>query len=594
MNVTREQINALIASNKNYYEPLLEKAKQTSKYLVETFRDKAEYLTGWAHNFVCPNCGTTLIFDHTLSCHYGAEFSCPNCKEKAKGEKLEQAWMYYYRIFVAENLESVAICALLGDESAKSFFEKYLDFFADNYAVFPIHGHGVELGKIMPQMLDEAVWCIYVIRALYPCRHLFAKEKLDKWYNKLFLPLTELVNQPEKNSELHNHVLWHKCAVGVVALCFNDKEMLKDVLYNPIGIMDHVRNGMTSDGLWYECSPFYHYYVLEALSEFCSIFGEEYPNDELLVLVEKSFTVPLKLSWDGWNIMSLNDGAGKVITIGQNTARIIHRATSSIRSEQMNKQVERIREKEPDVFYKPSALLIDKPNLGIDILKGTKIAVIRNPFFATLKSGVVIFSHMHMDALSVSIPNLSRDLGTTYYGSPLYEEWYIQAVAHNTIAVDLAQPHEVLDTDVFEVPNGAKAVVNGGWKEVTSASRTLTVEGDSIVDVTEITLDKERTIDWVFHSEGQMKLSHKTIDNESLGEVNGYQYLKSVKRVLCDDVVTATFRNGDEKLTLELSTKNGALYTAISPDNPADKERNTLILRIKGDKAQIVCKYLKK
>ena len=369
--------------------------------------------------------------------------------------------------------------------------------------------------------------------------------------------------------------------------------MLKSALYDPIGIMDHVRNGMTADGLWYECSPFYHYYVLEALSEFCSIFGEEYPNDELLVLVEKSFTVPLKLSWDGYNILSLNDGAGKVITIGQNTARIIHRATSSIRSEQMKNQMERIREKEPYAFYKPSALLIDKPNLGIDVLKGTKIAVIRNPFFATLKSGVVIYSHMHMDALSVSIPNLSRDLGTSYYGSPLYEGWYIQAVAHNTIAVDLAQPHEVLDTEIQEIPNGAKAVINGGWKEVNFASRTLTVDGKNIVDATEIALDKERTIDWIFHSEGEMQLSHPTIDSEPLGEENGYQYLKNVKKVLCDDVVNITFSNGEEKLTLELSTKNGTLYTANSPDNPADRQRNTLILRIKGDKAKVVCKYSK-
>ena len=53
-----------------------------------------------------------------------------------------------------------------------------------------------EPSKLMPQLLDEAVWCTYVLRALYPCHALFPAEKLQIWKEKLFRPMAEVIANP--------------------------------------------------------------------------------------------------------------------------------------------------------------------------------------------------------------------------------------------------------------------------------------------------------------------------------------------------------------------------------------------------------------
>jgi len=139
-------------------------------------------------------------------------FVCPNCGKEAAGQVFDEAWVYYYRLHAAEMLESVAVCAILGDVEALAFLERYFDFYANHYAGFAIHGQGN--GKVMPQVLDECVWCILMLRAYYPCRQLFAAEKKQYWYENLFRPVAELVNAPEIQTSVHNHVLWHKSAAG--------------------------------------------------------------------------------------------------------------------------------------------------------------------------------------------------------------------------------------------------------------------------------------------------------------------------------------------------------------------------------------------
>ena len=72
---------------------------------------------------------------------------------------MDRAWVYYYRITYAEKLEAAAVCALLGDHDALDFLTRYFDFYADNYALFPV-------------------------------------EKLQTWKEKLFRPMAEVIANP--------------------------------------------------------------------------------------------------------------------------------------------------------------------------------------------------------------------------------------------------------------------------------------------------------------------------------------------------------------------------------------------------------------
>lgn len=584
MNTSASRIQQLIQSNAAYYTPVLSAARHQSRTLCRTFRDQAGWVSGWAHDFACPDCASHLVFEETMPYNPPNTFRCPHCGRTVSGQKLDEAWVYYYRQYAAGHLEAVAVCALLGDEEARAFLERYFDFYAASYAGFEIHGEGA--GKIMPQVLDEAVWCVQTTRALYPCRHLFSEEKRQHWHQNLFVPLIELINAPEKQTSVHNHVLWHKCAAGCAALCFDDSALLDEVLNGHLGVRDLARRGFTADGFWHEGSPLYHYYALEALTGFVQLFAHVHPDDPLVGLLERTHLAPLAL--DQWNLPSVNDGWFPLSL--DRFADQFHRAAAASGSEALWRQVERIRQHNPEAVSTPCSLLIDPAPEAITLWKSTNLAVVRYPVHAILKSGVLTRSHMHKDYLSVILPPFSRDLGTPGYGHALYRSWYQLAASHNTVTVDLDQPRPVIPSHLEETENGVRAVIDSGWEGITSASRTLTPEGDHLHDRTEIVCDGVHTIDWLFHAEGDVQFSAPLGEEAFPGDRCGYEHLTDVRKIDCEDL-TVTFTLDGQQLTLQANTRDLQVFAAKSPSNPSDELRTVIILRTASDRAVFDVRY---
>ena len=586
MNTTARQIRQLISSDETYYAPIAEQARKECRLLAQTFRDQPEWISGWGHQFACPECAAHLTFDYAMNFNPPNAFICPNCGREAVGQVFDEAWVYYYRLLTAEKLESVAVCALLGDQDALAFLERYFDFYAEHYEGFAIHGQGN--GKVMPQVLDECVWCILLLRAYYPCRHLFAAEKKQYWYEKLFLPVAELVNAPEIQTSVHNHVLWHKSAAGSVAVCFEDEAFLDEILHGRLGIRELVEKGFTADGLWHEGSPLYHYYALEAFTGFCQFFAEKHADDPLIKTLEFTHLSALKLSPDQWSIPSINDGWYPLPL--SRFADQFHRAAMASGSDALQTQLERIRQRSPEAVSTPASLLIDRVPAGVELWKSTNLAIFRQPVFAILKSGVLVRSHKHRDNLSVSLPPFSNDLGTPGYGHPLYKGWYQLAASHNTIAVDGDQPPFVIPTHVEECGEGVRAVVDGGWDGVVSAQRTVTPGEDMLYDRTEVVCDGERTIDWLFHAEGEAVFCAEPGEAAELGAYPGYEHLSDVRRIACDEL-TVTFTLNGKKLTLAANTAGMQVFAAQSPGNPANVLRTSVILRVRADRAVFDVRY---
>lgn len=587
MNTTAEAIEKLIRSDEARYGKIAAQAGEECKKLIRSFRDQADWYSGWSHHFACPDCAANLIYDPDLDFNPPNRFVCPNCGKEVSGQAMDEAWVYFYRQDTAARLEAVAVCALQGNEEARSFMEAFFDFYAGNYAAFPLHGH--EGGKIMPQILDEAVWCILAMRGLYPCRKLFSPEKKAFWYEKLFLPLATLIDDPIHQKHLHNHVLWYKAAVGAIGLCFEDQALLDHALNGERGIREHAEQGFTKEGFWQEGSPFYHYYTLEALTGFCQFFADQYPNDPLLLLLERVYLSPLRLSFDSWTLPSINDGWFPLPL--HKFADQFHRAARASGSEKLIEYAEKIREKDPQAFDKASSLLLDPPPVSLEIWESTKLAVIRKPFFAILKSGAIIRSHMHRDFLSLIIPPFSKDLGTPGYGHALYKSWYQLAAAHNTLTVDGDQSHYLIPTHVESCGEGVKAVIDGGWDVISSAHRILTPKGDTLRDEMEIVCPEEHQLDWIFHAEGQAEFSVQPGEEAFAGQEWGYEYLTDVKRIPCGDMLKVSFTLENSRLTLTLDTRGMEVLTARSPGNPADLLRTAVILRMKGKTARFLASY---
>lgn len=601
MNTTAEQINELINSDKSYYTEILEIAKRECREVVDNFHDQADWISGWAHAFVCPNCAGEMVFDYKLDYKPGLEYTCSNCRKKSKGKEFDGGWIYHYRSFLVSRLESVAVCALLGDEEAKNVLENFFDFYTDNYEQFGTHisGHG----KIMPQLLDDAVWCIKAIFALYPCKALFSKEKLDRWRDEFFVPFVKSIDDPEHNWGIHNHILWHKVAVGAVAVCFDLEDLLKTCINEETGIRDQMGRGFSKDGFLKEDSVGYHYYALEAFTSFYQLYAEKHNDKSLLKVLKQAYTLPIELSYDGWNLPAINDG-WYPINLG-NYASQIYRAAYASDLTELKACVSLIEEKNPELLKKSYRLLMDCPNgknapnaetadlPDISVWENSMISVIRNPFYMFMRSGVFNDIHRHKDCLNIAFSEFSEDIGTPGYGHEMYTKYYAMGVSHNTFVIDGFQSEgTVPKTHIEAYKNGVRGVIDSDFNHLKTASRTLIPDGEYILDSMEVVLEDTHNIDWIFHSAGEMELSVQPTETAKIGECGGYEYFSNVKRLPATDSLTLTFKLGDKKLEMVCEdTSEFEIFTAKTPSNPANVLRNSVILRKNGNKADFKVRW---
>ena len=237
------------------YANALERAREMAKFARETFADRVEWISGWGHNFCCPDCASQMIMDIKMPYNPPNVFTCPNCGKQASGIDYDEAWVYYYRSRYSGFLRECAVCALFGDKESLDFIIRYVDFYADNYDKFEVHGKHAGKGKVMEQALDEAVWTISVLTSLNTLGDLISEEKKAYWFEKLYRPMADLLI-PQSNN-IHNIPTWLKACIGVIGMYFKNDELLDHALNSEFGIRNQIAKGFTKDGIWYEGSMTY-------------------------------------------------------------------------------------------------------------------------------------------------------------------------------------------------------------------------------------------------------------------------------------------------------------------------------------------------
>lgn len=584
-----EEIRRLAASHPAYAE-LLDKAMQTARFARENFHDDPARISGWGHNFVCPRCASQMRFDIRMNYDPPHTYTCPHCGATASGQDYDEAWVYYYRFNYGNYAQSAAFAALLGDEESLAYLLRYVDFYADHYDDFPVHGKYAGRGKVMGQSLDEAVWAIALIEALCLCGDLIPEEKKLLWHEKMFRPMAELLIP--QSMHIHNIPTWQQCCIGMIGLYFEDEELLTHALDSEFGIRAQVRTGFTADGIWHEGSLLYHYYTVQALTGFLALYALRAPDDPLFSTLEKMYAAPYALSYNG-RLPALNDGWYPLEVTGI-AARLLRAARISA-DPILTEQLDLIRKTEPNRLLTLEALLYGLADDGSVLLyAATNLALLKKPFHVLLKSGSLCMSHRHLDYLSILLPPFADDLGTPGYGHPLTPGWYRLAPSHNTVCVDEDMPGNILPTHVERTENGVRAVIEENvWQGIAEASRTLSRDGERIEDTTVFRSGEEHVFDWIFHSIGKAEYSADGSSAAPFGGKKGYEHFTDVRKMDCRGSFTARFtlENG-RVLTLTVPETDGLeVYTAHSPGNPADNLRSTVILRRRAKEARFRVLY---
>jgi hypothetical protein len=568
-------------------------------YWKQHFSESPSLKAGWFHNYTCPQCAGQLVYDRTKP----HEHACGHCGALAEEtQAIAEAWTYARRHDISVSLfEAGVLYAAFGDPSDRDYILRVLERYAADYPDYEEYGMHAGRGKIMGQALDEAVWGCNALKALTLIGFDGDSEQGRRLRHRLFLPAARLTLG--QNWSIHNIMLWHTAFAVGVALVFHDDVLLRQAYTFDLGARNQVLKGFTEDGIWYENSTGYHYYSLMAaanLLTFAMAYGRE--DDEVTGRVAGAYTAMLKLRFRNGAFPAFNDAQRDGPDVGVKGQLTAYRQAARLfaGTPYAKPILDAIAPYPPDgslgdwLYGSDTATgASDTFDAGSVHLPSNLVAVLRNnQLEAMIKYGNLTASHAHADALGLSIPPWSMDLGTSVYGSPYHAGWYTRTAAHCAFIVD-GQNQDPLARGVGEMsPDGSsfQARVDGAYPGV-SASRALRLDGDTLRDVLTVSADAPRQIDWLFHAEGSAAFIGELSPSCLPESENGYQYFKNVRRV--DGEFAAAFTMDGRTLRLRFTAlpEGAAIYVMESPAYPADKAAHTILARVRARQAEFSAEY---
>ncbi len=576
-----------------------DKYRTLAHYWMGHFSESSDRVTGWAHDYVCPSCSANLEYQREQpSVH-----RCPRCQTVAENtKKLSEAWQYYRRRDISQGIEAAALTAVIdNDKNACDFVLTSIRWYAEHYKKFAEHGSHAGKGKAMGQSLDEAVWCCTLLNALFTIDFNGELEVGKKLYKLLFKPLVKLV-LPQSRS-IHNISLWHAAAATGAAVLFKDDTLLQEVLNSGYGARAQITKGFTEDGIWFENSPGYHFYALDAATTlvhylYAGKVSENIFYDRLI----KAWTVYSKTSFEGGLIPATNDGGNSetLSSIAPSALKAAWLLRSHPDINFLQSFITKFYEKKPCIQalvygFQPTKKTIYE-NKSI-LLNNNKMCMLRSKDSAPdvfCKYGNIVKSHAHPDALSISIHPFSMDTGTTGYGSRLYREWYTKTISHSTVVIDARDQNQITGGTAELSKDGTcfSAAVSDAYQGVT-ITRELCYIGSSLRDTVNVKSDNAHQIDWVFHVSGEGSFAGSFIPAVLKEKENGYSWLSNIRKWQ-GAFLTAEWKLENKLLQFTLSPEylhGTEVYFAKSPDNPGNLYRDTIIIRKNAKNLMIQADY---
>ena len=582
------------------YAALLAEYRKHVDFWEENFTESSENVTGWLHYYVCPVCSGKLHYDPLKP----MEHVCPVCGHVAPNTpEILGAWQYCRRYDIEMTLSEAAVLYCIdGQQKDYDFIINVVDYYDTHYPEFDEHGKHAGRGRIMGQSLDEAVWAVYVMRALMMIGFDGCSEMGKRWYKNLFLPLSRLV--VAQSNTIHNIPLWHEACSFCAGLFFGD-EWLADRTYGgDLGLREQILRGFTDDGIWHENSTGYHYYSTTAATHACLFaraMGVENKYPDLFARVIKAYTAPLLLRFRSGEIPAFNDCSKEDCDQAVQFRLDQYIEAAHIFAGMPGAQAIADVIGEFDTKDQIGMLLYPvqvNPHgvkaLGSVNLTHNKVATLRSEQLEVFcKYGNLGPSHAHADALEITIPPFSFDAGNPNYGSPLYRGWYTQTMAHNTFVVnETSQERNLKGESTLSADGQTFEMHIDGTYPGAFAKRNLHLAGNKLEDTLKVTCQEASTLDWMFHSDGDVTVAGGTEKAELPAKAEPYQYMTGVERLNAPSEVRFAL-NGKTLTVRFVSLPEGAtVYLAQTPGNPSIHKRSTLMVRTHGTAAEVKAEYV--
>ena len=495
-----------------------------------------EQQAGYYHDFFCPDHAIQLSFD-PRSPH---RHTCPADGVEFRGEPFDSAWLWSVNDMLSDAALKLSFRSHVeagpnesGRKRDRHLAASILVGYAQRYQEMkpaPTQ-YAPHPGVVTWQGLDESVWVIRMVWAYALLEEFLAQSVQEELAQKLFRPAAEHLHRV-RWPEIHNVTNWNNAALATLAVVLKDDDLLEQALGGSLGLRAQLQQGVSEDGLWWEGSLSYHYYMLDAVVWTMRILrATDRPYDDSGIL-KHMFLAPILISSPDLKLPSLNDCWHFIGLLGrvghgipeaegfyetafawfrdpafawvlQQNYRLRPRASF----EALLEGVQEVPSGEP--LESKSLHLAD---LGCAVLRSSGTEKKQGYLF--LKAGPGGGEHGHLDQLRIQFfaggASLIPDLGTPGYGIGLNETWYRNTASHSTVMLD-GQPQPLTDgrfnrflvEDSFTLADASVSWSEGLYRGV-QMRRVILWRDCYFIDLFQVTDPSHRNIDWICHVRGRL------------------------------------------------------------------------------------------
>lgn len=625
----------MIQFKKEEIHQYIEKAKEDKNIIKELIRKNKDILSNdliipttgiatWGLYYYCPDHSVALEFN--INCK--DEHVCPVDGRVFTGEPYDGAWWRQVNQLNCLACYDLGLLWLLTqDVTYLNKVKSIILTYAKYYPSYEVHG-GIPYngpGKANAQTLCEATWINHIAKGYDLIKSEFTIEEQSFIEKNLFIICAEFLRE-HRTDQLHNHEIIINGAIATLGILLKKEELIQFALYEKYGLYYQLENGVLEDFFWFEGSPAYHYYALEALFRFEKFarhtkYGNlSHPN------YKKMLKMPLEILQPDLTFPLLNDMKNEQGDLMQYSSlyEFAYSHYGDWEFAWVLNQAETAGKRN----------IIESFFYGVEVLPATQEIELKDLHNAqgsglTIVRGdderYLLFNHSpfggehdHYDRLSVSFSaygeKIIRDLGTTGYGAILHYDYYKNTGTNNTVMINEEnQPPANPKVRRYEVNKDtilvdADVQWDGTFVALDSHTRVeWDVEsykdvymrriilwcGNYYIEVFVVKGPKDQSIDWVTSIGGKLTntkefLSHK----DFFSHKKPLKYLHDVRYIQEPGIVMTDWEF--EKCNFRIHTymtQENTLYYAQGPNNPSINDISFLVNRVKGGEAIYVNVY---
>ena len=565
---------------------------------------------GYYHDFFCPEHAVQFVYDPREPHRH----VCPVCSTVYSGEPYDSAWRWSVNDMLSDAALKLAFRSHLADgrgeqaQADRDLASRILFTYAERYQHMepPPLDHPNHPGIVAWSGLDESVWLIRMSWAFALLEETLPEGSADKLARQMFRPGADHILRV-RWPEIHNATNWNNAALATLALVLEDEELLEVALGGDLGLEPQLTQGVSQDGIWWEGSLSYHYYMLDAVVWTLRILrasGRSFDDGGIL---KRMFLAPLLISFPDLRLPAVND-CWYFIGLQQRVGHGIPEADGFyetaygwMRDPVFAWVLQQNYENRPRTCFEalldgareipsgeePEWKSLHMEDLGFAVLRSRNRG---NRSHLILKAGPDGGVHGHHDQLRIQLfangaPWLP-DLGTPGYGIELNDTWYQQTASHATGLVDgLSQPLAEGKINWYE-PRGLYTICDASafWDEEPYAGvemrRILLWRDHYFVDLLQIRCPTVRDLDWVCQVSGERISEPLDLSPASpLTGDGGYAHVRLEGQVPEWANCRLRWRHQGGLLDLHLLEPSGPMLLGSGPSNPASETLSTCIRR---------------